>query len=108
MNTHRRRLQGQGDAARCHASEKDQRRELERALGRDLGDFTLGPASAENTNALTREFVQQYGVSVPQYARSEGTLMLVRPRVLGSDSFAIDRKIRTYPFELGRDTHGQG
>jgi hypothetical protein len=83
------------------ASEKDQRRELERALGSDLGDFTLGPATAENTDALTKEFVQQYEVSVPQYARSEGTLMLVRPRVLGSDSFAIDRKIRTYPVELG-------
>ena len=83
------------------ANEKDQRTEMQRTLGRDLGEFTLGHSTVENTSALTKDFVQQYELTVPQYARSEGPLMLVRPRVLGSDSFEIDRKIRTYPVELG-------
>ena len=83
------------------ASAKDQRQAMERSLGSDLGEFTLGPTSVENTNALTKEFVQRYGLTVPQYARTQGPLMLVRPRVLGSDSLELDRKIRTYPVELG-------
>ena len=89
------------------ASEKDQRRELSRVLGRDLGDFTLGHASAENTNALTKEFVEQYEVTVPQYARNQGPLTLLRPRVLGTDAFTVDRKIRTYPGGAGRDARGE-
>ena len=86
----------------CHEeSEKDQRQEIERMLNRDLGPFTLGKTSAENASTLTREFVQQYEVTVPQYGRSQGLLMMVRPRVLGSDSMDLDRKIRIYPVELG-------
>ena len=86
----------------CHEeSEKDQRQEMEKVLNRDLGPFTLGKTTAENVSALTREFVQQYEVTVPQYGRSQGLLMMVRPRVLGSDSMELDRKIRIYPVELG-------
>jgi hypothetical protein len=82
-------------------SEKDQRKEMTRVLGRDLGDFTLGHATAENTYALTKDFIQEYDVTVPLYARSQGPLMLMRPRVLGTDSMELDKKIRTYPVELG-------
>ena len=82
-------------------SEKDQRQEMQKILGPDLGSFTLGTATAENTALLTKDFVQQYSVNVPLYARQSGPLLLVRPRVLGTDSMRLDRKIRLYPIELG-------
>jgi hypothetical protein len=82
-------------------SEKDQRQEMQKILGPDLGSFTLGTATAENAALLTKDFVQQYAINVPLYARHSGPLLLVRPRVLGTDSMRLDRKIRLYPIELG-------
>jgi hypothetical protein len=82
-------------------SEKDQREEMQRILGRDLGSFTLGTDRVENTTTLTKDFVQQYAVTVPLYARQSGSLLLLRPRVLGTDSMLLDRKTRVYPIELG-------
>ncbi len=82
-------------------SEKDQREEMQRMLGRDLGSFTLGSIKAENVTALTKDFVQQYAVTVPLYARQSGSLLLLRPRVLGIDSMFLDHKERHYPIELG-------
>lgn len=81
-------------------SEKDQREEMTRTLGTDLGDFTLGTSTAENTAALTRDFVQQFDVTVPAYARQTGPLLLVRPRVFGRDSTKIDTNNRAYPVDL--------
>ncbi|MGI8771240.1 MAG: DUF3857 domain-containing transglutaminase family protein [Acidobacteriaceae bacterium] len=82
-------------------SEKDQRQEMQRTLGRDLGSFTLGTDHVENTTVLTKDFVQQYAVTVPLYARQSGSLLLLRPRVLGTDSMLLDHKERHYPVELG-------
>jgi hypothetical protein len=50
---------------------------------------------------LTKDFVQRYTINVPFYARQTGPLLLVRPRVLGTDSMRLDHKIRLYPIELG-------
>jgi hypothetical protein len=82
------------------ASETDQRRQMVKSLGQDLGDFTLGKSSAENTAALTQDFIQKFDVTVPAYARQSGPLLLVRPRVFGRDSMNLDRKIRLYPIDL--------
>lgn len=81
-------------------SEKDQREEMTRTLGADLGDFTLGASTAENTAALTKDFVQRFDVTVPAYARQTGPLLLVRPRVIGRDSTNLDAKVRIYPVDL--------
>ncbi len=82
------------------SSEKDQRQEMTRALGLDLGDFTLGALRAENTVMLNRDFIQTFTVTVPAYARQTGPLLLVRPRVFGRDAMSLDQKIRLYPIDL--------
>jgi hypothetical protein len=43
----------------------------------------------------------EYAVTVPNYARSQGDLVLVRPRVFGSWLLGLDDKPRTYPVEIG-------
>jgi hypothetical protein len=83
-------------------SEKDQRIAMQRALGPDLGEFTLSSSKVENTTALTRDFIQKFDLTVPAYSRQTGPLLLVRPRVFGRDSMTLDRKIRTYPIDLER------
>ena len=40
-------------------------------------------------------------LAVPQYGQIQGSLILVRPRVLGQKSFHVDPKPRHYPVELG-------
>jgi hypothetical protein len=82
------------------ASEKDKQKVIVGTLGEDLGDFTLGKSSVENTTALTKDLIQRFDVTVPAYARQNGPLLLVRPRVLGRDSMRVDRKVRVYPIDL--------
>jgi hypothetical protein len=82
------------------SSEKDQRERMTRSLGGDLGDFTLGTVTAKNASELTQDFIQNFDVNVPSYAHQTGSLLLIRPRVFGSDSMTIDRKIRLYPIDL--------
>jgi hypothetical protein len=82
------------------SSEKEQRKEMVRSLGPDLGDFTLGSSTVENTSTLSKDFIQKFDVTVPAYARQSGPLLLVRPRVFGRDSMTLDRKIRTIPIDL--------
>jgi hypothetical protein len=82
------------------SSEKEQRKQMVRTLGPDLGDFTLGNSTVENTGALSKDFIQKFDVTVPAYARQSGPLLLVRPRVFGRDSMTLDRKIRTIPIDL--------
>ena len=81
---------------------RDQQREMQSSLGQDLSDFTLDHSRVENTAELNKAFVQQFDVSVPMYAQSHGSLLMMRPRVFGSDSLALDRKIRLLPVELGQ------
>ena len=79
------------------ASEKDQRKNLERALQQSLSNFTLGAEKTDNVMALDKPLEMQYQVTAPMYAKSAGTLLLVRPRVIGSDAYALLDKPRMYP-----------
>jgi hypothetical protein len=50
--------------------------------------------------ALDKPLEFHYKVSAPQYAHQAGLLLLVRPRVVGTDSLAFDDKPRTVPVDL--------
>ena len=82
------------------ASEKDQRKNLERALQGSLSDFTLGSEKTDNVMALDKPLEMQYQVTAPMYAKSAGTLLLIRPRVIGSDTFELLDKPRVYPISF--------
>lgn len=79
------------------ASDKQQRQELEQLLQHDLSTFTLGAEKAENIRDLQKPLELEYSVTAPQYAKSAGDLLLVRPRVLGRVSEGLDDKPRTVP-----------
>ncbi len=82
-------------------SEKDQREFVEHRLVHDLPSFALSSETAENATKLEKNFVINYSVSVPGYAKTAGNLLLIRPRILGSDALALNDRERTYPLDLG-------
>ncbi|MHB1022885.1 MAG: DUF3857 domain-containing transglutaminase family protein [Acidobacteriaceae bacterium] len=79
---------------------KDQHEKVEHLLQQDFADFTMTSLKAENVRSLDKDIVLQYGVKADGYAKSMGPLLLVRPRVLGSDSLGLDSKARKYPINL--------
>ena len=87
-------LYGMGDA-------KEQRDSLDRALQRDLTAFSANDVKVENVGSLHQDMTLTYSLSADRYAKSMGQLLLVRPRVLGSDAMPTDRKERTVPIDLG-------
>ena len=82
------------------ASEKDQRKNLEQALQRSLSNFTLGTEKTDNVMALDKPLEMQYQVTAPMYAKAAGTLLLVRPRVIGSDAYDLLDTPRVYPISF--------
>jgi len=81
-------------------TEKEQREAVEAMLARDLPAFTLELQKPENLTPLSSTLKIRYSLTVPNYAKSTGPLLLVRPRILGSDSEALDQKPRIYPMDM--------
>jgi hypothetical protein len=83
-------------------SEKEQREYLEHRLQRDLASFTLDSASAQNTRDMSKSVVVTFSLTASRYAKPAGDLLLLRPRVLGSNAERLDDKPRKYPIDLGQ------
>lgn len=81
-------------------AEKERREYVERRLKEDFSAFQLKAESAENVQNLEEKFVVKYQFSAPEYAKTAGNLLLVRPRVLGSDAEPLNEKPRKYPIDL--------
>jgi len=82
--------------------EKDQREYVERQLQKDFSSFTLDSQASVNARDLDKQLVLNYEVTAKSYSKSAGSLLLVRPRVLGTDSFPFDEKPRSFPIDLGK------
>jgi hypothetical protein len=83
----------------------DRRKVLERFLGRMLGNFQLDSVDAENLDEIDKDLVIRYKFSAEHYAKNAGTLMLVRPRVLGEKLGSLDStKPRHYAYSFEAPT----
>lgn len=81
-------------------TEKGRREYMEHRLRQDFSEFQLKDENAENAQNLEKKFVLTYQIAAPDYAKTAGNLLLVRPRVLGSYSEALNEKPRKYPIDL--------
>jgi hypothetical protein len=81
-------------------SADDQLKSIENSLRSDFASFTVDTATVQNAQALGQQMVQRYQVTAPSYAKNAGTLLLVRPRVVGSDAFTLQPSWRKYPVEF--------
>jgi hypothetical protein len=81
-------------------TEKERREYVEHRLRQDFSEFQLKSESAENVQNLEEKFVVKHQISAPEYAKTAGSLLLVLPRVLGSDAEALNESPRKYPIDL--------
>jgi Domain of Unknown Function with PDB structure (DUF3857)/Transglutaminase-like superfamily len=78
----------------------DQMKSLENGLRSDFASFTVGPVSVQNVQTLGQPLVQHYQVTANSYAKHAGTMLLVRPRVVGSDTVDVQTGWRKYPVQF--------
>jgi len=93
LASNRRRLYSEGDA-------KEQKRFLDQWLSNDFVSFNVSDFKVENVDSLNKDLTTSFSVAADRYARPTGALLMVRPRVLGSEGLPIDRKPRTVPIDL--------
>ena len=78
---------------------------VEHFASEDLASFHLAHIQVGNDTDLAKPFTIRYDVDAPNYAQSAGSLLMVRPRVLGNESFGLDRaetgSTRKLPIDLG-------
>jgi Domain of Unknown Function with PDB structure (DUF3857)/Transglutaminase-like superfamily len=75
---------------------------LESLISHSLTAFQITKASLVNLNQADQPFGYQYSLMAQNYAKTAGNLMLVRPRVVGSNSSDLleTKEPRKYPVEF--------
>jgi hypothetical protein len=79
---------------------KEQSDFLDNALGRDFTTFTVSGFAVQNAASLGKDLTTSYSLSADHFAKAMGPLLMVRPRVLGSDGMETDHKVRHVPINL--------
>ncbi len=93
-----------------HETENDRKKIIERLVASSLGNFQLDKYELVNANDIDQDLIIKFNFSAAHYAKSAGTMLLVRPRVLGELAGPWDaNKPRHYAYEfrgpfLDRDT----
>jgi hypothetical protein len=80
--------------------EKERRARLEDTLRHDFSSFTVGSQSVQHVRDLDQRLSLQYEVTASSFAKAAGPLLLVRPRVIGSDVEPLNDDPRKYPIEF--------
>ena len=91
------------ETARSFYSMGDARQQdayLDRRLQQDFSSFTTSNLKNENVASLNKPMTTSFDLSADRYGRVMGPLLTVRPRVLGTAAFELDRKQRKYPIDL--------
>lgn len=81
-------------------SEQQQRDAIEKRLRADLSSVSIEKLAAAHPVDLSRPLELDYNFRVSSYARTAGDLLLVRPRIFGSDAWSLPREPRRWPIDL--------
>jgi hypothetical protein len=84
-----------------YTDEKERREYWEKEVARDLPGVTIDSFQFVQPAALDLPVQFHFKLTATQYAHPAGTLLLVRPRVVGTCSIAFDDKPRSIPIDLG-------
>jgi len=87
-------------AALLRANQQERSQLLERRLSYSLQGFSIASTNIEQLDQFQRDLVVKYQFTAPFYSQIRGSLMLVRPRVIGVKGFALELKPRHYPFQF--------
>jgi hypothetical protein len=78
----------------------EQREYLDHVLGQDFTTFQVSDVKVENAEALNKDLTTSYTLAADRFGKTMGSLLMVRPRVLGSEYLETDRKPRRVPINL--------
>jgi hypothetical protein len=87
LSEDRRSLYTGGDA-------KEQTQFLDRLLGEDFTSFTVSDFKVQNAESLNKDLTTSYSMTADRFGKLMGPLLMVRPRVLGSEDLETDHKKR--------------
>ncbi|CAN5422202.1 hypothetical protein BH10ACI4_BH10ACI4_05510 [soil metagenome] len=93
LSEHGRTLYTTGDA-------KERNEYLDHVLGQDFTTFQVSDVKVENADAFNKDLTTSYTLAADRFGKSMGSLLMVRPRVLGSEYLEADHQIRTIPINL--------
>ena len=83
-----------------YTDEKERHDYWETMIARDLPGVVLNSFQVVQPPALDKPLEFHYKFTAGQYSHQAGALLLVRPRVVGTDTLAFDDKPRTVPIDL--------
>ncbi|MGD0832159.1 MAG: DUF3857 domain-containing protein [Terracidiphilus sp.] len=83
-----------------YTDEKERREYWEKLVAETLPGVTLDTFQFTEPDALDKPLEFHYKVTAHQYSHQAGTLLLVRPRVVGSFAYPFDDKQRIYPIDF--------
>jgi len=91
---------------RTVTKDADRIKPIEELLGNSLASFHLTHASVLNVQQTDQPFGFNYSFESPNYAKNAGSLLLVRPRVIGNkgSGFLETREVRKFPIEFEEPT----
>ena len=89
-------------ALRSAATDKDKIKPIETLLGHSLATYHITKASVSNLMQSDQPFGYNYSVIAESYAKPAGSLLLVRPRILGNKSSDLleTKEPRKFPVEF--------
>lgn len=88
-----------------YTDDKERHDGFETMLAHDLPGLTLDSFNFVQPQALDKPLEFHYKVTATQYAHQAGSMLLVRPRVVGSHTLSFDGKLRTVPINLDATGH---
>lgn len=83
-----------------HEDAKKQQEYMDRTVAHDLMAASLTELKVENAEDLSKSLTTSFDVQAAHFASSTGSLLMVRPRVLGSYALDVDRKPRKVAIDM--------
>ena len=102
-----------GDAAvrrRYLYAERDEHQQslfLDRLLRQDLNNVSVSGYKVENLDTLSRDLTTTYSLTSEHFGQTTGPLLMVRPRVLGTEDLRPDRHERHIPVDFSETLQAQ-
>jgi hypothetical protein len=88
-----------------YTDEKERREYWENSIAHDVPGVVLNSFQFVQPPALDKPLEFHYKLTAGQYAHQAGPLLLVRPRVVGSDVLPFNDKPRSVPIDLNQTGH---
>jgi len=77
------------------ADAKQQMEYRDHVLGEDFTTFTVSDFKVQNVEALNKDLTTSYSLTADRFGKPTGSLLMIRPRVLGTEDLEADRRKRS-------------